>query len=499
MTGNRYVHPADKLLEVLDSNPDFLEYYSTSDIERLPVDATVTRLGELGIDASLPPWLNDREDTKPGPAVRILSAIDTMDIECGEDIETRSLPDIKTELGQLGLNYVAGLARIEELFGEEEAEKASHDPVKPLEGKSLPAKRRYIPRWYAVAAAAIVVMVSTPSLMTGWHHATVTRMLANLSDATDRMIASQQTQAEKITNLKSRVETLELELAESRSALLSELMKKDGNSNMLGLATENQLFGLSNRATSMQDRAWSSMGTLIASHRTIPNQSCAIQDMVPFIETVPQNTNATIQMAALTCGDVQQLSEAARAAITSKGVSVGDIKQYALLGGETSDKWKVRIVWQDRPQEMSQAERHGGGARLEFNPKPTATDGFLSWTFRRSFSSAAADRPDLTDRMMGKASNRAVKPTAWANTPTILAGASVTPYLVSQASFNDGTKRLEGLQQAADANVTSAMVELAKYYEWSADQDRTDALAWYRKAAEAGDKEAKTALDRLGG
>jgi lipopolysaccharide/colanic/teichoic acid biosynthesis glycosyltransferase len=154
MTDNRYVRPADKLLEVLDGNPDFLEYYFAAQIERLPADMVAAQLSELGVDASLPPWLEVTASSQPGPAEELLLALDAMDIECESDIEMRPLLGVTTELNQLRVNHIAGFARMEDLLGREDGQVVGDHPAKP-------------PRWSRRHFLAAVQIADAIAILSG--------------------------------------------------------------------------------------------------------------------------------------------------------------------------------------------------------------------------------------------------------------------------------------------------------------------------------------------
>jgi TPR repeat protein len=73
-------------------------------------------------------------------------------------------------------------------------------------------------------------------------------------------------------------------------------------------------------------------------------------------------------------------------------------------------------------------------------------------------------------------------------------------YETGSGVSQDKTQALFWYRKAAEAGDASAMTNLARMYETGSgvSQDKTQALFWYRAAAEAGDASAFEALKRLG-
>ena len=142
--------PVECILASLDEESSEAENYSASEIEVLPIAEIETRLGELGIESSLSPYIegvasgyvrpsqkvidvpaeSPKDEVLRGICRRILHALSEDQNGQDDEIERLPLEQVTVKLNNAGLNYQAGLERVCELVGAT-AEYKKEDRAKP--------------------------------------------------------------------------------------------------------------------------------------------------------------------------------------------------------------------------------------------------------------------------------------------------------------------------------------------------------------------------------
>ena len=116
MIAKKNLNPVQSILAWLDEGPE-IENYATHEIEALPIEEVLQRLEKLGVDSSLPGYINCLTAGFASPAQKVFDALDDEVNQLRpQEIERLSPAEIKVRLNSLGLNYRAGINKIRELI-----------------------------------------------------------------------------------------------------------------------------------------------------------------------------------------------------------------------------------------------------------------------------------------------------------------------------------------------------------------------------------------------
>lgn len=115
MIAKKSKDPVGHLLVSLDEGPES-ESYSTPEIEALPIMEVRQRLDELGVDWSVPGYIQGVTTRALSPAQKVLDALDErIDPLSPEEVEEFTPEEVRLRLNSIGLNYLAGIEEVCEL------------------------------------------------------------------------------------------------------------------------------------------------------------------------------------------------------------------------------------------------------------------------------------------------------------------------------------------------------------------------------------------------
>jgi hypothetical protein len=336
----------------------------------------------------------------------------------------------------LGVDHAAGFARMEELLGADGGKGTGDRPVPPSPRES---NRVGANRWIAKLRGR--------QRISRWYAAVAIAATVSLIIASSVMSSRDHARlraAEAMWNALSvttdQLNTDQRTQAEKVAALQARVAVLEDELTSSRLDLYGELLKSDNaHGLAMEDQ----IRRLIVPKASRPDQTS-------FAVTNEHAANPAVPVSHK--GWVWTVSDSTPPSALPEYVRVGDVDRYALPGLDNSELGRIKVLWVDPSGAASQ-------------------------------SAAPSERTEhVAVGMSGSAY------------------VDIRAFDVSngEGAGSDGV-RLARLGWLLSVHNPTAMLRMAKRYEANIDHDRTEAVSWYRKAAQTGNEEARQALIRLGG